>query len=305
MKIYYLKNKDIDLDKWNECIKNSFNGIVYAYSWYLDIVNEEWEALVDENYTRVMPLTIANKYKINYLHQPYFTQQLGVFSTQILNSEIVARFVEAIPTKYRFYELNLNTFNKLENYKYELTKNITYELDLISNYEKTLQNYSTNTKRNLKKATTNKISVLTGIQPNDLINLFINNNENKLIKVTNEHYDTIRKIMSTALRYQIGEILGAYNEKNELCSAAFFITSHHKSIYLFAASSESGKETGANFKLIDTFIQKYSGLHLTLDFEGSNIDGLARYYSSFGAKPCEYYRIKKNLLPWYIKIFKP
>ena len=61
MKIYYLKNKDIDLDKWNECIKNSFNGIVYAYSWYLDIVNEEWEALVDENYTRVMPLTFANK----------------------------------------------------------------------------------------------------------------------------------------------------------------------------------------------------------------------------------------------------
>jgi hypothetical protein len=62
-------------------IARSFNGIVYAYSWYLDIVSPGWDALVKDDYKSVMPLTWRKKYGIKYLYQPFFTQQLGVFSS--------------------------------------------------------------------------------------------------------------------------------------------------------------------------------------------------------------------------------
>lgn len=303
MSIKYLKNKEIDLEKWNDCIKNSFNGIVYAYSWYLDIVSEGWEALVNEDYSQVMPLTCNNKLGVDYISQPLFTQQLGVFSKKVLDSDTIKLFIDSIPSNFKYYEIQLNKYNNIENQIYSYTKRVTYELDLISSYDKLYQNYNTNTKRNIKKSSEN-ISVVTGLQPNDFINLLSSFVNSKQINLKDENYNTIRKIISFALRYQIGELVGAYDEKNQLCSAAFFINSHNKAIYLFAASSDTGKELRANFRVIDYYINKYSGFNLTLDFEGSNIEGLARFYSGFGAKACEYYKIKKNSLPWYFKLLK-
>ncbi|OIP03307.1 MAG: hypothetical protein AUJ97_04685 [Bacteroidetes bacterium CG2_30_32_10] len=61
MEIRYLKHKEIDKDKWDNCIEKAFNGIIYAYSWYLDIVSENWDALIEDDYKTVFPLTQKKK----------------------------------------------------------------------------------------------------------------------------------------------------------------------------------------------------------------------------------------------------
>lgn len=303
LKIQHFTHNEINKKKWDDCINKSFNGIVYALSWYLDIVSEGWEALVADQYSMVMPLTTGKKYKINYLYQPYFTQQLGVFSSKMLDAKIVEAFIAAIPEKYRFYEINLNTFNKLEQ-TYAARTNITFELDLIMPYEKIFAGYSENTKRNLKKANHQKITIVNNLPASELIQLFKNNFADKFKRVKAVHYQKIRGIIASALRLKTGEVYGAYNLKNELCAAAFFITMFNKTIFLFSASNPAGKESGAMSLLIDHYVRINSEKNLTLDFEGSNIEGLARFYSGFGAKPCEYFSIKKNKLPFYIKLFK-
>jgi cell fate (sporulation/competence/biofilm development) regulator YmcA (YheA/YmcA/DUF963 family) len=303
LKIKHIKHTEIDLKKWDNCISNSVNGIVYAYSWYLDIVSENWEALITEDYSIVMPLTQNKKFGVHYLFQPHFTQQLGVFSTLVLEPEIVSKFIDAIPQKFKFYEINLNTYNKLDE-NIEKSTRITYMLDLIQPYKRIEVNFSQNTKRNIKKANSSKIKLINGIQINDLITLFKNNIGKTLKGLKPEHFDNIKRIMSSAIRYKIGEIYGVFDEKNTLCAAAFFITSHNKSIFLFSATNEAAKENGAMFLIINNFIEKHSETNITLDFEGSNIEGLARFYESFGAKSYEYYRIKKNKLAWYYKLLK-
>ena len=65
--IRYLKNHEINTEKWDECIMNAFNGIVYAYSWYLDIVHETWDALIEGDYERVMPLPVSEKCGVSYI----------------------------------------------------------------------------------------------------------------------------------------------------------------------------------------------------------------------------------------------
>jgi hypothetical protein len=45
--IKYLRQDEINVDKWDQCISHSVNGMIYAFSWYLDIVNNRWEALVE------------------------------------------------------------------------------------------------------------------------------------------------------------------------------------------------------------------------------------------------------------------
>ena len=51
--IKYLTHNNIDKTRWDECIRRSFNGNIYAWSWYLDIVHPQWEALIENNYERV------------------------------------------------------------------------------------------------------------------------------------------------------------------------------------------------------------------------------------------------------------
>jgi len=302
--VKYLEHSEINMAKWNACIMDSVNGIVYALSWYLDIVCPGWGALVEGNYETVMPLTAGEKYGIPYLYQPYFTQQLGVFSIKKPDPGKVEEFLNSIPEKYKFIEINLNIFNNLETKNFTITKNVTYQLDLIEPYDKLFGNYSTNTKRNLKKAEENRIYVSEGIKPDDLTALFRENAPPDIKKIKERHYLNLKHIMLFAQRSRIGKLYGAYSSNNSLCAGAFFISSQNKSIYLFSAASNKGKEQGAAFAIINHHIKNNSEKNITLDFEGSNISGLARFYSSFGANASEYLSVKRNDLPWWIKLFK-
>ena len=50
--IQYLLNHQIDKTKWDATIAEC--GNIYAFSWYLDIVHPQWEALVEDDYQSVM-----------------------------------------------------------------------------------------------------------------------------------------------------------------------------------------------------------------------------------------------------------
>src|SRR3972149_10763281 len=100
--IHYLKHNEIDKQKWDNCIDTCVNNIIYAYSWYLDIVCPDWNALVKNDYEYIMPLTAGKKYGIEYLYPPYFAQQLGVFSKEKISQEFVEEFLNSIPSDYKF-----------------------------------------------------------------------------------------------------------------------------------------------------------------------------------------------------------
>ena len=109
MQIQHLQHKHIDFKKWDDTILSSANHLGYAYSWYLNIVSPGWEALVTDDYEFVMPLPVKRKYKIPYLVQPVLTQQLGIFSKEEINDEVIQLFIKNIP--YYSYELNMNERN--------------------------------------------------------------------------------------------------------------------------------------------------------------------------------------------------
>jgi hypothetical protein len=146
MNIKHFKNKEIDLDRWDEAISQSDNQLVYAYSWYLDIVSPNWEALIGDDYAYVMPLTVKTRYKIPYLVQPIITQQLGIFSKKIITENIVEEFIKEIP--YFSYEINLNEKNFYA--KSEIYPN--FLLSLSPSYKEIYSGFSKNIQRNIEKS---------------------------------------------------------------------------------------------------------------------------------------------------------
>jgi hypothetical protein len=309
--IYHLANDRIDKQKWDECIQNSFNGIIYAYSWYLDIVCPEWEALVENEYERVFPLTAKKKSGINYLYQPFFAQQLGVFSKNILNDKITEEFLNAIPEKYKVIEINLNTFNKIDASKHEVYPNKNFELDLIESYDTLYKNYSGNTKRNLKTAEKSNLVITKNSDPGKIINLFRRHRGKKIETLKDKDYDTFQSLITMMLAKKIAHVWGVKSPEEDLCAAAIFIESNKRVIFIFSAVSEAARSNGAMTFLIDSFIRENEQRNLTLDFEGSNDINLARFYKGFGSTECTYFHFKKNKLPYvlsksvtFIKWFK-
>jgi len=290
--IKYLNNHEINKQKWDACIRESFIGMVYAFSWYLDFVTEDWEALVEGDYERVMPLIPAKKLGVNYLFQARFTQQLGVFSINILTEKVVSDFLNAIPKKFKFAEINLNTFNKVAQGKYKIYKWLNHELDLINSYSHIFKNYSTNLKRNIKKAEKSGISLNKNVKPDEIIKLFRENRGRKIKTLTEIDYMKLKRLSYMGIYKGVVQTYGVYTNKNELCAGAIFVRSKNKTIFLFSGLSQAGKDTNAMAYLINSFIKEYSQHHITLDFEGSNDPNLARFYKSFGSKECYYPHIK-------------
>ena len=102
----------------------------------------------------------------------------------------------------------------------------------------------------------------------------------------------------------VGQAWGVYGADGELCAGAMFVESNGKIIFLFSATSEAGRKQGGMFFILNEFLKLNGGRNITLDFEGSDLPGLARFYKSFGATKMEYSLIKKNKLPFIIRIFK-
>lgn len=295
--IRYLSHDQIEPGKWDSCIDQSFNGNVYGYSWYLDLVCPGWSALVEDDYVRVMPLPSWKKWGVSYLAQPYFTQQLGLFSQPALSPEVLEDFMDHIPDRFRYADFNLNVYNTLRNRLAETVPQDNYELDLIHPYEKIRLNYTENLKRNLKKAEMSRFSLIKGLKPEIIIDLFRMNKGASLPQLQDKQYQLLKRVIYGLISRGLCQIWAAIDENNQIAAGIIWAYSHQKAIFLFSALSEDGKAKGVMPWMIDTFIRERAGSSITLDFEGSNDENLARFYASFGSRKTSYLRYRHNTLP--------
>jgi hypothetical protein len=158
MDIIYKKHNTIDKQQWDKLIDAAYNSMPYAYSWYLDIVSPGWDALVVGDYEMVMPLTYGKKWGISYLYQPYFTQQLGVFSNKKLNYDEINTFISEISAKFKYIDV---CFNQLNTSVLHISKALALrnnqEILLNTNYESIYSEYSYNARKNIRKAQQHKL----------------------------------------------------------------------------------------------------------------------------------------------------
>ena len=285
--INYLEHDAIDKAKWDVLIAEC--GNIYAYSWYLDIVHPGWEALVEDDYQSVMPLTGGKRFGVNYLFQPFFVQQLGVFSKSPMTAETTEAFLKAIPSKYRFAEIRLIEGNAFADGAEGVEYHRNVLLDLNQEYNAIRANYHQNTKRNLAKAESSNLQLVTTVIPYHVVALFRDNRGALLDKWGNAEYDVLTHLAKVAQKRNAAFMLGV-SEKGvgQLLCAAIFMKTKDRITFLFSGLTEEGKQRQAMTYLLDQVIQKHSCQPMTFDFEGSDDDNLARFYLGFGGNETKY-----------------
>jgi hypothetical protein len=302
--IHYTPHTSINKQKWDVCIANSQNRLPYALSWWLDAVCPGWDALVQDDYHTVMPLTHGHKFRIHYLYQPYFAQQLGIFSPSPIKPLTITDFLKAIPLKYKYIQINFNSDNNLQHTDFNFSTGKNFILDLTNSAIELAGNYHRNCRRNIQKAVNAGFSVKQGPAPSAFTHFIKNNLDKQLTGTRKTFYPTLARITSECLQRSAGEIEGIYSHTGELVAAGWFVTILGRCMFEVCASTEKGKENQAMYMLVNHMISKNAGTGLVFDFAGSNIPGISYFNAGFGSTVTHYPVITRNLLPWPVKWLK-
>ncbi len=283
MKIQHLTHTQIDKQKWDEVVAHAASSLVYGMSWYLDAVAPNWEALVADDYRFVMPIPVKSKFGLRYIVQPEMVQQLMVFSAEEVTADIMRLFVKKLPAMS--YELALAV--QPAGMKSAVRPN--YMLDLQTDYELIRKGYSKNTARNLKKASDFKLNIRENQDIEDFLDAYQATERNFQAYTV----EIMRRLITAGIEHQAFQLFAVENEQKEAIAWACIAYFQGRLTYLIPFSSEEGMNKSAMFYLIDYLIERYAEKAKFLDFEGSAVEGIARFYKSFRAKHQPYYVIKR------------
>ena len=278
--IKLIKRKHLDNIKYDYCIENSHQSRIYAFSWYLDIVADNWDVLVLNDYDAVMPLPWKRKFGLKYITQPYFCQQIGVFSLHELSKKDENNFIKKIPFSFIKIALALNA----ENHHFLNDISVNYLLDLNFEYAILKKNFSKGRKHAIQKGIKKKLALkfidldeIVALQKNNYTYSFPEDKLQKLYYATNER--------------KIAKLLGIYDGDTFL-GGGLFLRHKNRIIYLFSAFNALGRKMQASSFLLSYMIQQESLNNIILDFEGGNMPNIGKFYRSFGAHPESYTTIQ-------------
>ena len=298
--IRYLKRQDIDTHRWDACIEKASNSLIYGLHFYLDhMADSQWDALVLDDYKAVMPLPWRKKFGITYTYQPPFTQQLGIFTTT-QTTGFTEAFLNQLPAHFRFAEIFLNHANTTPTAK----AHINYILPLDAPYDQLAARYKKDLVRNLKLAATADLSYQKDYPLAPALDGYRREYAPRTPHLKEKDFRNFGQLC-TWMQQRRQLLIRAVTGKDQQPLATALLFRDDRRLYLLQSTTpQRGRENKANHFLLDMLVREWADSGLTLDFEGSDIPGIAHFYENFGGRNQPYFFYRHNSLSWPVRLIK-
>jgi hypothetical protein len=258
----------------------------YAYTWYLDVVCPDWSAFVYGNYEAVMPLPVARKFVFNYVYQPNYCQQLGVFALHN-DAQLFESFYAELKKKFWFYHVQQNRMFEKSASLSSFKEKTNLTLSLQQSYSAIADQYAESTKRNINRA--KRLNLIYGVDemsPRRFVEVYSNN-------VVGVPKAKITELIKSLSAHSMLHLLSVKSEFLEVLAADVVIKTPKRLVHLIPVTTATGRTQGAMHFLIDQLVQQHAESDMILDFEGSSVESIARFYKSFGATEEHFYEVRK------------
>jgi hypothetical protein len=287
----------INKSKWDECICNSSNAIIYATSFYLDHMADNWNGIVVNDYECVMPVPWRKKFGLKYCYHVSFIQQLGWFSkTFFPDTSLLLKTLFRF-CKYGYYPFNYN--NEVAGERFLSCAN-NYILPLNKPYDEIIKGYKQTMDYSLKKASRQNL-LYREENFTEAIDLYKKLYHHKFQHVTEMDFRNFRNLCNYF--FEKNKIIArkVCNEQQETLSDIVLINFENRLLNIINNVNEEGRKTEANYFLFDSIFKEFAGSNFLFDFEGSDIPGIKSFYEKFGSINQPYYKLQFNHLPAIIK----
>ncbi|MEO6584004.1 MAG: hypothetical protein ABIO05_06750 [Ferruginibacter sp.] len=305
--VNYLPYNEIDRKKWDACITGSTNNLIYAKSFYLDAMAENWDGLILNDYEAVMPFCWKKKFGIKYGYQPAFTQQGGVYCRSRQGEMIVAAFLHKIFTTVKFAEISLNFHNiqhlEFANVKTSLRNN--FVLDIGGPYERIATNFHPHFKKSLRRIQKFNLKYFASHDYSFVIQLYKKLYGEKMKGTRSEDFEQFEELCDVLSTDNNVITRMAFDENNKLLSASVLLKDGKRIYNIISCATAEGRLKESNYFLYDNIIQEFCEDMMWLDMEGSDLAMIAAFYKKLNPVNQPYPFIKYNALNPFLKIFKP
>lgn len=297
MQIEIFSSNNIDKQKWDDCIKNSSNPLIYATSVYLDNMADNWDGFIAGDYNLVMPVPWRKKYGIKYCYKVPFIQQLGVFGKNFKQDDVDV-FIKQLQKTYQYGDYAFNYLNQVKNAQ----QRNNYILLLSSKYEILKQFYLSHLEKNLQKTKNFSLKYEEG-EMNEAVEMFRKLYARRIKHVTINDYKNFSTLCSLKQK-ENNLIVRCVKNNNETLASILLMKDERRYYNLMMLATQTGRQQSAGAFLYNELIKEFSHNGMMLDFEGSDIAGIEFFYKGFGAVNQPYYTMHVNNLPFPLRFFK-
>lgn len=289
MEVVRLHNKDINRILWDEVIDSSESEMPYYYSWYLDTVCPEWEAIISKDYSSLFPLPVKKKLGVKYLFQPPFFQRttlLGKDNPDFINS------IQEFLNEFEFGDFNVG--NASFTSKVELNN---YVINLNISHDKLKENFSQGCKRNTNKSigVGNEIKQYQSTSElNGLLDTFNKTKAKKLEISFVDEMKVLKQLVIEAEKRNMLNLALVKSQEGHTIGGIVLVNSKKRTTLIFSAANEEARKSGAMHHLVSETILSMDNQPRIFDFEGSMDPGIAQFYRGFGGDVEKYYHFSAN-----------
>ena len=283
----------INREKWNLAVNGERFPSPYGLCWWLDAVTDaSWEGLVLGDYQLVLPIPFFLKVgAVALINGAAFTQHLGPFGEG--SSEDKQALLGQVSGLR--YVRKLSSLVMAPGNRFRITPRNNYELELLPGYGTISKGYRADLRRKLRR---NQLPAPVKISAESFIQFYLNTLGEK-IAMSAKDQRVVQALLLADKKQGEGTCYAVRTEgEDEILGALFLAKNGSRIVNLMAASTKEGYKHNAMAVIIDSIIREYAGRDVLLDFEGSDIPGVASFFSGFGANRLDYYQHQdKRLVP--------
>lgn len=279
--------------KWNNCIQNSSNGLIYAQYDYLDNICDHWHGIIVGDYEAIMALPWRKKYGFRYYYTPPFIQQLGLMgNTETVDYDVLTRKIR----RFAWYgDIHLNFSNQKLASSVKAKNKTNFIINLKAGYTSIQSAYSLDLKQTLQRSSSD--FVLN--KDNDFLSAIESYQEHYASRMPHVSEDDFSRLIVLCKQLDINRsciVRSVCNEQGTMLSNALLLRDKKRIYHLFNTTTPEGRLQHSNHWLIDQILQEFSGQDLLFDFEGSELEGVKTFYKKFGGHIQPYFHYTRNFL---------
>ena len=290
--IALLARKDIDTERWDAAVRSA----PYGLSWWLDAATGgRWYGLVLDGYRAVLPLPVSRSLgPVKLINGASFTQHQGPFGT--FSGAEALRMLRAIPPWWYVRKLSFYPPTAAETdlpSRWRVTPRTNHELDLSPDYPTLVRGYRGNLRRKLRDFPPTELNDWP--LPDFLA--FYQEHAGAKAGLTAASYKIMKRLTAAILRHKAGNCYHLTDEAGATIAALLLVHHGNRCFNLLAASSPEGYRLHGMTRLLDGVVRAHAGTPTVLDFEGSDIPGVALFFRGFGAERVVYASLGRSLRP--------
>lgn len=293
MKGHWRHNKDIDFKKWDTLVNETDHCSVFNTSHYLNATCPNWHAFLDDSYTYAFPVGVTTKLGVKNIYPPFFHRY-----SEIIGDESKVDIDNLTSTMKE--EFPAGIFHSKKN----IFKSLTSKEFIYQELNKPDYKLKSQAKRMIKKFSDSGMSIeIDNNRSTEVLSL--------VKKELSKKMDLYSSYSAMALDKLIVNLPNCISLKTivlidgkDLVGGLMALEYRETILFLKGTTTETAKENGGMYALMDHLINLSFEENKTFDFGGSRIEGVRFFNTRFNATDKTYFCYHWDNSPAWYKFLK-